>query len=208
MDTLPLPPSPSLEQYKKRAKALVTAAESADPSAVRDWARKWLESLASSARRRHHAVRARQHRPRGRAHRGASARPARFEADFSWPTRSISSPRRTDIENWAGFAQHVEEAEGKRQPHDEFELAADAVVDGDLATLESLRSQESGADPRAISARPSRDAASLRGRERRRRFSSEDAKERGRDRAIPAGVRSRSGRARRDVRRRHTGKPR
>ena len=48
MDTLPLPPSPSLEQYKKRAKALVNAAESADPAAVREWARKWLESLASS----------------------------------------------------------------------------------------------------------------------------------------------------------------
>jgi ankyrin repeat protein len=41
-------------------------------------------------------------------------------------------------ESWRAFAQHVEEAEGKRKPHDDLELAADAVVNGDLATLESL----------------------------------------------------------------------
>ena len=46
MDTLPLPPRPSLAQYKKRAKGLVTAAKSKDDSAVRAWAREWLETLA------------------------------------------------------------------------------------------------------------------------------------------------------------------
>jgi hypothetical protein len=40
-------------------------------------------------------------------------------------------------ESWGAFAQYVEDAEGKR-PRDDFELAADAVVNGDLATLESL----------------------------------------------------------------------
>ena len=46
MDTLPLPPSPDLEQYKKRAKKLVAAAKSKDDGAVRGWATEWLETLA------------------------------------------------------------------------------------------------------------------------------------------------------------------
>ncbi len=45
MDTLPLPPRPSLEQYRKLAKDLVAAARSNDDNAVRAWARDWLESL-------------------------------------------------------------------------------------------------------------------------------------------------------------------
>ena len=52
MDTLPLPPSPSLEQYKKRAKALVTAAESADPSASgRANGSSWCDALWSISER-------------------------------------------------------------------------------------------------------------------------------------------------------------
>src|SRR4051794_40842897 len=48
MDTLPLPPRPSLEQYQKRAKDLVKAAGSADPDALRDWADRWVHGLAKS----------------------------------------------------------------------------------------------------------------------------------------------------------------
>ena len=47
MDTLPLPPRPNLDQYKKRAKSLVAAAHSDDPNAVRRWATEWIESLVS-----------------------------------------------------------------------------------------------------------------------------------------------------------------
>jgi hypothetical protein len=46
MDTLPLPPRPDLDQYRKRAKDLVTAARSKEPAAVHAWASLWLESLA------------------------------------------------------------------------------------------------------------------------------------------------------------------
>src|SRR5882672_8689482 len=46
MDTLPLPPRPSLAQYKKRAKGLVTAAKSKDEGGVRAWASEWLQALA------------------------------------------------------------------------------------------------------------------------------------------------------------------
>ena len=45
MDTLPLPPRPDLEQYRKRAKALVAAANAGDPAAVKQWADDWLRAL-------------------------------------------------------------------------------------------------------------------------------------------------------------------
>jgi ankyrin repeat protein len=45
MDTLPLPPRPNLQQYRKRAKDLVRAAKSTDPGAVRAWSAHWLRTL-------------------------------------------------------------------------------------------------------------------------------------------------------------------
>ena len=41
-DVLPLPPRPSLEHYRKRAKDLVKACKSSDRGAVRSWAEEWL----------------------------------------------------------------------------------------------------------------------------------------------------------------------
>jgi hypothetical protein len=136
MDTLPLPPSPSLEQYKKRAKALVTAAESADPSAVRDWARKWLESLASSLGA-DIAPFVRDSIDRAVAHIEARVRDRHASKTFLLADAQHLIAEAHGYESWGAFAQYVEDAEGKR-PRDDFELAADAVVNGDLATLESL----------------------------------------------------------------------
>ena len=45
MDTLPLPPRPDIEQYRKRAKTLVAAANSGDADAVKHWASDWLTAL-------------------------------------------------------------------------------------------------------------------------------------------------------------------
>ena len=42
MDTLPLPPRPHLDFYRKRAKDLVAASKSRDPHAVHAWAHELL----------------------------------------------------------------------------------------------------------------------------------------------------------------------
>ncbi len=136
MDTLPLPPSPSLEQYKKRAKALVTAAESADPSAIREWARKWLESLASSLVADITPF-IRDSIDRAVAHIEARVRDRRGSKPFLLADAQHLIAEAHGYESWAAFARYVEDAAGTR-PRDDFELAADAVVNGDLATLESL----------------------------------------------------------------------
>src|ERR1700722_12113277 len=48
-DALPLPPHPSLEHYKKRAKDLVRACHSSNPHAIRAWAARWVDSLVRLA---------------------------------------------------------------------------------------------------------------------------------------------------------------
>ena len=45
-DALPLPPRPNLEQYKKLAKDFQNACKSSDSDAIRQWAARWLETLA------------------------------------------------------------------------------------------------------------------------------------------------------------------
>ena len=48
-DALPLPARPRVDQYKKRAKELVKAVKSRDPTALKTWAREWIETLVSLA---------------------------------------------------------------------------------------------------------------------------------------------------------------
>ncbi|HEX4133814.1 MAG TPA: hypothetical protein VHY84_04260 [Bryobacteraceae bacterium] len=47
MEARPLPPRPSLEQYRKQAKDLLKACKSADPQAIRTWAKEWFETPAN-----------------------------------------------------------------------------------------------------------------------------------------------------------------
>ncbi len=51
-DALPLPPRPSLEQYKKLSKDLLKAGKSADPAALRAWCEAWIDSLVRLSSRR------------------------------------------------------------------------------------------------------------------------------------------------------------
>src|ERR1700676_3095326 len=44
-DALPLPPRPSLEHYKKRAKDLLKACHSSDPAAIPSWAANWIDAV-------------------------------------------------------------------------------------------------------------------------------------------------------------------
>ena len=51
-DVLPLPPRPSLEQYKKQAKELVRACKASAPDAIREWAARWPDMPSRSKRLR------------------------------------------------------------------------------------------------------------------------------------------------------------
>lgn len=145
MDTLPLPPRPRLEQYRKRAKELVTAATSKEPDAVRTWATRWLEALArhlefeitpfvrDSIERavRHIERRVREWRI------DSSARPNLSLADAQAVIAQAHG-----FANWTAFAAHVQQLGDGHAKGDVFEAAADAVVGGDIEWLDRhLREQ-------------------------------------------------------------------
>jgi ankyrin repeat protein len=134
MDTLPLPPRPNLDQYRKRAKELVGAARSREEGAVRAWAADWLGALASSLgvavtpfvrNSMQRAVDAIETRVRERMSRDGLTL-----ADAQFLIAQAHS-----FENWARFADHVRGDSPNETP---FEAAADAVVDGNLAALARL----------------------------------------------------------------------
>jgi hypothetical protein len=118
-DVLPLPPCPDVEHYRKRAKALVKAYRSGE-DALRSWAKSWTDSdrdaeqVASFARERLGADK-------------ASLAQAQFVI-----ARAHGFP------SWPAFVHHVEALAQAASGVSTFELAAEAICDGDLAALDRL----------------------------------------------------------------------
>jgi len=121
-DALPLPPHPSLEQYKKIAKDLSKACKSGGPEAIRAWAQDWLgnhptiDGIAAFAER---------------TLLGDRSHCALTRAQFV-------IARLHGYESWPRFARHVEALARQISPESQFEAAADAIVTGDLVTLRQL----------------------------------------------------------------------
>ncbi len=135
-DALPLPPHPSLEQYKKRAKDLVKAGHSSDPSAIHDWAANWIESLVRLS-----------------GLTITSQLPVRIEQctdelEGFARQRLIEDPnlsaaqfviaRAQGFESWPKLAKHLESIGRNDSVVSHFERAADAIVDGDFDALQAL----------------------------------------------------------------------
>src|SRR5579864_8336773 len=139
MDTLPLPPRPNLDQYRKRAKDLVAAARSGQAGAVRAWADDWLTALTKALALTEspgygallrHATDVLV----DRTNKQIAAASHRFDlADAQHLIAGVHG-----FENWAGFARHVEAPFKGDSRGREFEAAVDAVVCGDLETLRRL----------------------------------------------------------------------
>ena len=139
---LPLPPRPNLKQYKKRAKDLVTAAKSKDQGAIRAWATEWLETLVKllgitftpfiqgSLDGVVGEIEARV--------RETMTTPHAKGGRFTLADAQFFIARAHGFENWSEFANHLERLFREDPEGREFEAAVDAVVTGDLSTLESL----------------------------------------------------------------------
>ena len=137
-DALPLPARPNLEQYKKLAKDFQKACRSSDPGAVRNWAADWIETIA---------------RLQGREITPELQRRIDFEAqrmDQHWRKLAKTAAkcaladaqffvaRGHGFASWPKFAKHLEGLARANSPVSNFEAAVDAIVSGDLATLEKL----------------------------------------------------------------------
>jgi ankyrin repeat protein len=140
-DALPVPPHPSIEQYKKLAKDLVKACKSGNPAAIRAWAAGWIEKLI--------ALHWKQDTPPDRAEIDRRieqveqfARAKLVGTDPSHPKCSLADAqfviaRALGFESWPKFAKHVE-TRVRESVVSAFEAAADAIVDGDAPTLRRL----------------------------------------------------------------------
>jgi ankyrin repeat protein len=108
-DLTPLPPRPSLEQYKKQAKDLKKLARSGDSRLIE---------------------RIRKFHPRpAKLLRGGS---------FGLADAQLVIAREHGFDSWPKFAAHIEALARDGSPITKFERAADAIIAGDAATLERL----------------------------------------------------------------------
>jgi hypothetical protein len=131
-DALPLPPRPSLERYRKLAKELVKASKS---GAIGGWAERWLRGSSSQSINEVEEF----------ALRKLSEKPTLTGAQFV-------IARSHGFESWPRFVKHLEGL-AKKSPVSRFESAADAIVDGDVATVKRLLRE----DPKLIRARSTRE---------------------------------------------------
>jgi ankyrin repeat protein len=143
-DALPLPPRPNLEQYKKLAKDFQQACKSSDPGAIRDWAARWAETIArlqgldiTPEVRRQMDLEAKLMEHRWREFKKTKERAVRcLLADAQFFVA-----RQHGFASWPKFVRHLEALARANSPVSTFETAVDAIVSGDLASLEKLLSE-------------------------------------------------------------------
>ena len=138
-DALPLPSRPSVERYKKLAKELVKAAKSGDETAIGEWADQWIRSLAKLAGPKSRQI-GRWNGLEAFARRKLSEKCTLANAQFV-------IARSHGFESWPKFSKHVS------SPRSRFEAAADAIVNGDAATLKRLLRE----DPKLVYATSARE---------------------------------------------------
>ena len=139
---LPLPPRPNVAQYKKLAKELVKACKSADPGAIGDWAGKWVESLVKLAGLKitpQLPVRVETWVEQvGEFARRRSSDPEAPDARCTLADAQFVIARSHGFESWPRFSEHLAGLAHENSAVSQFELAADAIVSGDIGTLRGL----------------------------------------------------------------------
>src|SRR6266542_2236243 len=152
---LPLPTRPNLEQYKKLAKDLVRACKSNEADAIGVWAAKWIETLVrltglTITTQMPVRVETWVNQVEEFARRKMASSKG---ADSGLADAQFIIARSHGFESWPKFAKHLEAITRKTSPVPRFEAAADAIVNGDITTLERLLREE----PELIRARSTRE---------------------------------------------------
>lgn len=140
-DALPLPPRPNLQQYETLATDLQSACESRDADAVRRWAARLLDEIARlqgletfaelQIEIEHEAGRIEE-----RWHKFIGSSGPRPECALN--DAQLFVAREHGFASWPHFVAHVEALARGDSPASNFERAADAIVNGDLALLRHL----------------------------------------------------------------------
>lgn len=148
-DVLPLPPRPDLDQYRTRAKELAAAGRSGE-AAIQSWAREWIAALARLEPEAFRSARETERRTGQVAH-FASERLRQGKGRLAQAQFVIA--RAHGFESWRRLVHHLGGLAEAQSGISAFERAAEAIVSGDLATLQRLIA----ADPALVRARSSRE---------------------------------------------------
>lgn len=145
-EAFPLPPRPSVEQYRKLAKDLIKACKAGDPGAIGAWADRWIESLATAT--------GRIDRPHARREMDRAAE--HVEEFAARQLRRAGSPpcvladaqfviaRSHGFVSWPQFVGHLDRLAHSGSDVAAFEAAVDAIVSGDEEGLRRLIAAEPG----------------------------------------------------------------
>ncbi|MBK5292074.1 MAG: ankyrin repeat domain-containing protein [Acidobacteriia bacterium] len=136
MDLQPLPFRSSLDQYQKQAQDLLEAFHAGDPEAIQrikqrhprflDPKIKWLPKNVSDAEVQ--------------------------SAALQLADAQLTVARCCDFQSWSALVEYVEAVTTENSPVCQFESAVEAVVNGDLAALQSLLRE----NPRLVASRSTR----------------------------------------------------
>jgi len=153
-DAFPLPQRPNLERYKKLAKELVKACKSENEAAITDWAHNWVAPLIKQSdikfvRPLPIVTAAWTDRVAGFVQRKLTEHDGRCRlADAQFIIA-----RSHGFESWAKFSRHLNALTHKASTIARFEAAADAIVNGDIKTLQRLLRD----DPQLVHSRSTRE---------------------------------------------------
>ncbi len=139
-DAVPLPPSPDLENCRKRAKELLRAARDGD-EALRAWAARWVETLLSLQPGLPDFARQDAGRRIGQVSDFARER---LGSDGTLAQAQFVIARAHGFASWPRLVHHIEGLAGADRSLPAYEGAADAIVNGDLPTLERLLADHPG----------------------------------------------------------------
>jgi len=153
-DAFPLPQRPNLERYKKLAKELVKACRSKNEGAIREWAEKWVAALIRQSGI--HFV-----RPLSvvtstwtdRVEQFVQRKVTEQDGRCRLADAQFIIARSHGFERWVKFSKHLSALAQKASTIARFEAAADAIVKGDIKTLQRLLRD----DPHLIRARSTRE---------------------------------------------------
>jgi ankyrin repeat protein len=149
-DALPFPTRPNLEQYKKRAKELVIAANTRDSAALHTWTAEWLQKLASLAN-----FESADQLQLGDGWVGnfeGFVKIQKSAGKLPLSKAQFVLARAHGFESWPKFVMHLDRIGRENSAESGFEAAADAIVEGDVPSLQALLEER----PELVRARSAR----------------------------------------------------
>ena len=139
-DAVPLPPRPDIEQYRKRAKELVKACHEGG-DAIRLWAARWVDGLLELQPDLPDTARADAAR---RTLQVTDFARERLADACALSQAQFVLARSHGFASWPRLVHHIEALAGADSGLSAFEHAAEAIIRGDLTTLERLLAKHPG----------------------------------------------------------------